>query len=108
MIGTYQKNWGTEGFAAKKYIERNVEIIRLLMALTYIGLVSWQLLLFSVTVFPVVLIITGMLGGKIESLNKAILNNQKELDNMCMEVLDGAESVRIHNAASFLQDLLLI
>lgn len=104
MIGTYQKNWGTEGFAAKKYIDRNVEIIRLLMALTYIGLVSWQLLLFSVTVFPVV----GMLGGKIESLNKAILNNQKELDNMCMEVLDGAESVRIHNAASFLQDLLLI
>lgn len=94
-----------EDFVPLKYIDRNVEIIRLIMALAYIGYVSWQLLLFSMTIFPVVLIITGTLGGKIEGLNKSILNNHKDLDNMYMEALDGAESVRIQNARSFLQKM---
>lgn len=91
-----------QDYLLKKHITLKVEVIRMIMALAYIAFVSWQLLLFSLTAFPLVLVITGILGGKIQRLNQSIQQKHKEIDNMCVEALEGAESIRIHSLGSSL------
>lgn len=92
-----------QDYLLKKHITLAVEVIRMIMALAYIAFVSWQMLLFSLTAFPLVLIITGTLGGKIQQLNHSIQQKHREIDNMCVEALEGAESIRIHSLGSSLK-----
>lgn len=68
-----------QDYLLKKHITLAVEVIRMIMALAYIAFVSWQLLLFSLTAFPLVLVITGILGGKIQQLNHSIQQKHRKL-----------------------------